>query len=243
MNSIPDFLQTSPVSIEAFQLFGTPHLAAILLTLLIATGLPELLRYLNHQTLNRFVRYAIFLSLIISEAGFRIWFILMMPEELKYRLGLHLCGIAIFLMIFVMLSRNRTLFEITYFWALAGAPQAILTPVLGDWGYPHYHFFQFFFSHGLLIFAVLFCIRVENMRPRSGSVIRVFMYTNVYMLILIPVNYLLNTNYLYMCYKPPGTAMDFLGPWPWYILSLEILAFALFSLLYLPWYLKDRRDS
>ena len=31
-----------------------------------------------------------------------------------------------------------------------------------------------------------------------------------------------------------GSALDLLGPWPWYILSVEGMGLALFLLLYLP---------
>ena len=34
---------------------------------------------------------------------------------------------------------------------------------------------------------------------------------------------------------------DVLGPWPWYLLTAEVLAVILFALLYLPFALSDRR--
>jgi uncharacterized membrane protein YwaF len=32
-----------------------------------------------------------------------------------------------------------------------------------------------------------------------------------------------------------------LSPWPWYILELEAVAFAIFFILYLPFFIKDMR--
>jgi hypothetical integral membrane protein (TIGR02206 family) len=56
------------------------------------------------------------------------------------------------------------------------------------------------------------------------------------------VNWLLGSNYLFIAHKPDTPSLiDVLGPWPWYILSLEALALVLCLGLYLPYALRDRR--
>ena len=42
---------------------------------------------------------------------------------------------------------------------------------------------------------------------------------------------------------PTTTLFDVLGPWPWYLLALELLALASFALWYVPWALLDRRRA
>ena len=38
-------------------------------------------------------------------------------------------------------------------------------------------------------------------------------------------NGLLDANYMFLCAPPPtGSVLDYLGPWPWYIVGEELLA-------------------
>jgi hypothetical integral membrane protein (TIGR02206 family) len=49
------------------------------------------------------------------------------------------------------------------------------------------------------------------------------------------VNSLVGSNYMFLMKKPEnGSIMDFLGPHPWYILSLEAVAFVLCLIAYYP---------
>jgi len=62
------------------------------------------------------------------------------------------------------------------------------------------------------------------------------------MLITLLINFAIGSNYFYTRQKPPGgSLLDFFGPWPFYILVVEVLAMILFVLAYLPFYKKENR--
>jgi len=96
--------------------------------------------------------------------------------------------------------------------------------------------------HGTLIIVPIYFSLKEGFRPTWKSFLRVAVGVNAYMLVVYFINLALGSNYLFIMEKPPtASLLDVLGPWPWYILSMEALGFAIFFLLYLPWMIKDLR--
>lgn len=154
-------------------------------------------------------------------------------------LPLHLCGLAIFTAAILLITHNYFLFELTYFWGLAGATIALLTPDLSvTW--PHSDYIMFFSAHFLIIFAVVFMIVMYDYRPTFKSVIKTFLITQAYMLLMIPFNFIFNTNFLYLRHKPLGSSiLDFFGPWPWYIVGMEVIGIALLFVLVFPYSFRD----
>ena len=64
---------------------------------------------------------------------------------------------------------------------------------------------------------------------------------NLYALSVGTVNAIMGWNYGYLCHKPYAPSLlDLLGPWPWYLLAIELLALVTFLILYLPWRLKKQ---
>ena len=85
---------------------------------------------------------------------------------------------------------------------------------------------------------------IEGYRPTWASFKRVAIGANIYMVFVYLMNLLLDSNFMFLMRKPDtASLMDVLGPWPWYLLSLEAVAFLVFLLLYLPFIIKDAREN
>ena len=85
---------------------------------------------------------------------------------------------------------------------------------------------------------------VVGFRPYWSSFKRVFIWTNIYMVLVTIINLLINSNYLYTLHKPDtASLMDVLGPWPWYLLSLEVVGLIVCFILYLPFLIGDQRKK
>jgi hypothetical integral membrane protein (TIGR02206 family) len=153
----------------------------------------------------------------------------------QYSLPLDLCNLVLFLCLISLFRPNQWTVELAYFWGLGGGLQAMFTPDLTQ-GFPSWSFILFFWGHGATLIAIVFLISAGRFTPRMGSVFRMMIALNIYGLVVGILDAIMGWNYGYLCRKPSmPSLLDFLGPWPWYLLSLELIAFLSFLLLYLPW--------
>jgi len=126
--------------------------------------------------------------------------------------------------------------ELTYFWGLAGTLQAVVTPDLSA-GFPQLEFFMFVVGHLGIVIAALFLVVGLRLKPRRGSVVRVFAITAAYTAFVGCFNLLTGSNYMYLAAIPThGSLLSVLGPWPWYILSAAGVALVLLLILDAPFH-------
>jgi hypothetical integral membrane protein (TIGR02206 family) len=153
---------------------------------------------------------------------------------LEDSLPLQLCDVAIVVATLALWTRNRLLVEWTYFWALAGTVQALVTPDLPA-HFPAYPYFQYYVAHGGVVAAALILVVGLRLAPRPWAVARVFSITVAYAAAVGLIDHLLGANYMYLRAKPPSpTLLDAFGPWPVYILVSAAVAVVLFAVLDAP---------
>jgi hypothetical integral membrane protein (TIGR02206 family) len=210
-----------------FELFGTAHLVA-----LVCVALVNILIMAKRRTFTdrhrQVFRYALAVTLVVVEISWHGWNYFPGQWTLQTMLPLHLCSALVWASAYVLLTRSYGVYEFAYFLGLAGAVQALLTPDAGIYGYPHFHFFQVILSHGSIFTAAIYMTFVEGYRPTWRSLGKVIVYGNLYALVVFGINLVLRSNYLFIL-RPPDTPslIDMLGPWPWYILSMEAIALVL----------------
>ena len=217
---------------NSFELFGLSHWTAILIFIFLLIFLPFYSK--SHLSINQQKSLGNLLGFLIF-INFPIWVLLEFiggSFDVKLHLPLHLCRFANLLLPFVMLRRNEFLFQILFYWGLSGMFQAIITPdIVQD--FPHFHYFRFFIGHHLMIVALMYVIIVYKMKPTIEGLKNSFFGLNLFLVIAFLANILLDANYFWIMEKPPtGSLLDYMGPWPWYILTAEFLALAHFALAY-----------
>ena len=132
------------------------------------------------------------------------------------------------------------IYEFVYFLGIGGALQALMTPPIGIYGFPHFRFFQTMLAHGLLLTSAIYMTTVEGFHPTWRSLLRVGLGVNIYMLVVGFINRAIGSNYLFIAHKPATASLiDMLPAWPWYILWIELIGLGMCLILYLPFAIQD----
>lgn len=225
-----------------FELFSTTHIGIILFLSIVGMfGIWCIRRFVPKTRLH------------ILELFFAFWIVLQFGlERIAYLylggyswhevLPLQLCGASIILTAWLMITHNRYVFEVLYFWALLGATMGMLMPEV-EYDFPHPFFLTFFTYHFYPVYAVFYFIYVHKYTPQKGALARACLITNCYMAFIAIVNLALGSNYLFICAKPTGSGiLDFFGPWPVYIIVMELCGILAAFIVYLPFKLFTQKN-
>ncbi len=215
-----------------FVLFGSVHLATLgVLALALAVILAAARRF-PEPALTRVSR--LFAAVLVAYLVGAFLTYARQGEPILEALPLHLCDTLFLTGAWMLWTRARLAFELTWFWAMGGTLHGLATPDL-DVGFPDWRYCLFFATHALPILAALWGVFVFRLRPERASIGRAFLGLNVLAAMAALANWALGTNFLYLAGKPAGASLlDYLGPWPWYLLVVEALALVSFTIWYLP---------
>ncbi len=221
---------------DKFILFGNAHIIAIVIGFIVSLLFIILGFFVRKDSLAKFLAVVV-LGIKIAELIYRYHYF---GEKITDLLPLHLCNLTIILAGIMMLTSSKTVFQPLYFWGI-GALFAIITPDL-RLGLNDFASISFFITHFFILFSVAYGLIHFKFRVSKAGAVGSFIFLNVVALGLFYLNQRLGTNYLYVN-RPPSSAtpVDFFGPWPYYIFSVEGIYIALSFILYLPFREKKTR--
>jgi hypothetical integral membrane protein (TIGR02206 family) len=225
-----------------FVWLGPAHLGALACIVMACLAVSRL--RLAIEGPNERLRFGLAAWLVVNELAWHIWKAAVGEWTIQTMLPLQLCSVMVWVSAAALATRNPFLYELVYFLGIGGAVQALLTPDLGIYGFPHFRFFQTMTSHGLIIISAVALTSLERMRPTWASLARVVLWIHGYMAVIFNLNTAIGSNYLMLNGKP-GTPslLDLLPPWPAYIAFMEVIGLATLLLLYLPFETRDRKQG
>ena len=153
--------------------------------------------------------------------------------EIQEDLPLHLCSVSNLIVCFILfIPRNQKLFEFLFYCGFWGGLMAILTAQINDYDGSYFKYIQYYQSHGTIIMIPLFMLLHLDYKLSKFSWFKVLITLNIIMLIIMPLNFLIGSNYMYLSEAPNIKNPLVFGEWPFYILNWEFFILILFFLTF-----------
>ncbi|SFQ69608.1 conserved hypothetical integral membrane protein TIGR02206 [Psychrobacillus psychrotolerans] len=218
----------------AFKMFSGVHLASAITLFILILLLYFTRNKWSHQQQKIQLRERFFaLTLFIMDGCYYMWLVQTGRWDWGNSLPLELCSISLIVTMVLLWTGNKKFYPFVFFAGIGGAIQAVATPVL-DINFPHFRFFHFFYTHFGIILTALYFTWVRGYRPTFKGLIQTMVILNILLPFLFAINFIVDGNYMFLQEKPKGgSLLDFLGPYPWYVLSLEFVAIGVFCCLWL----------
>lgn len=212
-----------------FDMFSGSHFVILAIFILVITVIFLYRKKMSGDKWRR-IELGISVSLILFEIINHGWMYAHDVWKIGRSIPLELCNIGLILCVILLLTRQKLVFEILFFIALLGATQAIFTPAL-SYDFPHFRFFHFFYTHMMVVWVTLYFTWARGYYPTFHSIIKLIVFINLLLPVILFVNKRSDGNYWFLRHKPESPSfLDVLGPYPWYIFSLESLLI-IFSLI------------
>ncbi|MDQ6808933.1 MAG: TIGR02206 family membrane protein [Verrucomicrobiota bacterium] len=226
---------------STFQLFGTAHIVAILLTLTVPFIFAALSRRAKISALDRFVRYGLAALMTINFIGYAVRASVSDGMSWRQTLPFQLCDWTMVVVIIALVNGGRPRWlEVAYFWGIGGSLQAVLTPDL-RFGFPDYRFLSFFIGHCGIPIGIIYLMLSRGFRPHLISVWRTLLWSEFYLVVTLIVDWITVVNYGFLLHKPVAfSILSYLSDdRPLYLMEMNGLALIFFAILYAPFAMAD----
>lgn len=228
-----DLISKHPVNIEPFKLFGIAHILTVFILVVIFTV--AIMYAKKNMKFALSLKKILLVLLVIQEVLYRLWGGFYQDNDLTVVFSLHLSSISILLCIWLLIRYNQKIFDVMYFWGLLAVPQAIITPGIIRYGFPHLRFFHILSVHVTALFVIIYFLVIEKKRLSKGALLRTIVITNIYGAFVFVVNMVFSTNYMFIGRDSSFTSiLNLLGPWPYFIIYMDLIMIVVFSIAYIP---------
>jgi hypothetical integral membrane protein (TIGR02206 family) len=223
---------------RSFETYGPSHLTVLAIfavgVVLVVLAGRRLAGTVSEQPLRRALAVA-----ILAVAG-SLQVLQFTPDEWNWQtsLPLQLCDLGWMLAVYALWTRNRLCATITYLWGITLTTQGIFTPDLES-EFPELRFLMFWGMHLLVVWAAFLVVPGLRILPTWHNYRQTLAITLVWAVVVFVFNVIADTNYGYLNRLPKSSSLlDFLGPWPLYVVLEIAIVAVVWALLTWPWALK-----
>lgn len=198
----------------------------IILALLVGSS------YLKKQV-NIYITYIMGIALFVSSITSPLRTYLAGNFSIAVDLPFHLCGISAFICsVMPFLKNKQGLFDFVFYTGIIGGIMGILTPQMSDYDGSFYVYFIFYMRHILIFTMPIYMLRNLGLSLTKKSMVRTFVILNILLAFIMPFNFIVGGNYMYLAEPPQVNNPLIIGEWPYYVIWFEVFVILLLVLLY-----------
>ena len=198
----------------------------IILALLVGSS------YLKKQ-FNIYITYIMGIALFVSSITSPLRTYLAGNFSIAVDLPFHLCGISAFICsVMPFLKNKQGLFDFVFYTGIIGGIMGILTPQMSDYDGSFYVYFVFYMRHILIFTMPIYILRNLGLSLTKKSMVRTFVILNILLAFIMPFNFIVGGNYMYLAEPPQVNNPLIIGEWPYYVIWFEVFVILLLLLLY-----------
>ena len=218
---------------QEFTPYGASHLGAVLV---LALGIVVLV-LIGRRWTDPDDRLGKGLAVLLTVAVLPLQLLYFTPDyfELDKTLPVQLCDLAAVVAVVALWTHARWAVALTYFWGITLTTQAVATPDLAA-DFPHPVFLLFWVMHVGTVWTAVHLTWTRGIHPDWRRYRLAVVVTAAWLVAVFCLNLAIGSNYGYVNAKPgSATALDLLGPWPWYVLAEVAIIAAVWALMTWPW--------
>ena len=225
-------MEENPIPIYVVE-FMTDEWKTWTLFSLIFISVPLILaRFLNRKQKIK-VTYLIGIIMILDFITENGGYIMSGTWDVQYNLPIQLCGISSLICCMLpFVKKKDKLFQFVYYTGVIGGIMAILTPQMNYFDGSLRYYLNYYVSHSLIIVLPIFMFLHLDLKLPKFSWFKIWIHLNILMAIIMPINFLLDSNYMYVNAAPEVNNPLVIGEWPYYLLIWEPLVMIIAYLIY-----------
>ena len=225
-------MEENPIPIYVIE-FMTDEWKTWTLFSLIFSSVPLIVaRFLNRKQKIQ-VTYLIGVIMILDFITENGGYIMSGTWDVQYNLPIQLCGISsLICCVLPFVKKKDKLFQFVYYTGVIGGIMAILTPQMNYFDGSLRYYLNYYVSHSLIIVLPIFMFLHLDLKLPRFSWFKIWIHLNILMAIIMPINFLLDSNYMYVNAAPEVSNPLVIGEWPYYLLIWEPLVMIIAYLIY-----------
>lgn len=225
-------MEENPIPIYVIEFMTDEWKTWTLFSLLFISVPLILARFLNRRQKIQ-VTYLIGAIMILDFITENGGYIMSGTWDIQYNLPIQLCGISsLICCVLPFIKKKDKLFQFVYYTGVIGGIMAILTPQMNYFDGSLRYYLNYYVSHSLIIVLPIFMFLHLDLKLPKFSWFKIWIHLNILMAIIMPINFLLDSNYMYVNEPPEVSNPLVIGEWPYYLLIWEPLVMIIAYLIY-----------